>query len=175
MNSSRDRMNWISAWFSVAMILAYLLAPFYGLALSSFSISGFRLIGLSPIAIVPVLLGILMTLGACLFPPLVAIIVEAVTLVVMLVFMFMGNVIATSFISSALNLPAEWAQAINTTQTVLPMIQSSWGAVICLIMCVAALVCDVVVNLSSSTPPTTSYILGTGENDDFSNPFGSGF
>lgn len=176
MNTSRTRVNGVSAAFSVAMILTYLFAPYYSIALSGFSISGFHLIGLSPLTILPVLLGIVMTLGACLFPPIVAIIVEALTTVSLLVFMFVGNVIASSFVGSALKLPPEWGIALNTSQSLLPRIQPGWGAVVALILCIVALVIDILANVSGRSEPSQSYIIGQDQGNFFSNdPFGNGF
>ncbi|MBR5287665.1 MAG: hypothetical protein IKU34_03615 [Clostridia bacterium] len=172
MNTSRTRVNGVSAAFSVAMVLTYLLAPFYSISLSGFSISGFRLIGLSPITIVPVLLGIFMTIGACLFPPLVAIIIESLTTLSVLVFMFMGNSIAATFVSSSLKLPPEWGIALNTTQSLLPTIQPSWGAIVALGLCIVALVIDILANISGRTEPSKLYIAGQDQNFD---PFDSGF
>lgn len=173
MNTSRNRINGVSAAFSVAMILTYLFAPFYGIALSGLSVSGFHLIGLSPVTIIPVVLGIFMAIGACIFPPIIAIIVEALTTLSIIVFMFMGNAITSAFVGSALNLPAEWGIALNTTSAILPMVQPGWGAVAALALCIIALVIDVLANISARTDPGKTYVLG--QDQTSFDPFDSGF
>jgi len=174
MKTSRTQINGVSAAFSVAMVLTYLFAPFYGIALSGLSIDGFHLIGLSPITIVPVLLGIFMTIGVCIFPPIAAIIIEGLTTLSLLVFMFMGNAITASFVGNALNLPPEWGIALNTTSTILPMVQPSWGAIAALVLCIVALVIDVLANVSGRTDTGKTYIVGQDQVETF-DPFSSGF
>lgn len=175
MNSTRYSMNWISATLSAIFIVTYLVAPFYSLSMTQFSLSGFNIIGLNVAAILPVALGIVMAIGACLFPPIVAVIVEALTTVTMLIFMFLGNTLAASAIGVGLDLPAEWVASLSAVMNVTTSIHPGWGAIVCVGLCIAVLVFDIIANLRTRSEHHDYIITAgddvfTGSND--SNDFG---
>lgn len=152
MNSTRDSMNLITATISIVFVIIYLFTPFYSLLLAGFSMNGFNLIGLNPVAILPVVLGIVVAIGACVFPPLPAIIVEGVTTITVLVMMFMGNTFAASILSQGLGLQAEFGSALNSMLAITSAIHPGWGAVVCLLLCIAALVVDILANRRPQQP-----------------------
>ena len=165
MNTSRYSMNWASAALSVAFILTYLFTPFYTLSMLSFSLTGFNLISLQVVAIFPVILGILMAIGACLFPPVAAIIVEALTTVATLIFMFLGNTLAASTLTLGLDLPSEWLAPMSAVLNVTASFRPGWGAIICVGLCIAALVLDILANLATHQE-IKPYVINPGD------PFG---
>ena len=151
MNTTRTQANWISAALSVLAIVVYLFTPFYRVL--TFEISGYQLIGVHIAAVLPVLLGVVVTIGACLFPPVAAVICEGIHLLVVLLFMFLGNVVASSFIRAGLDVPIEWAAPINQLLAATPVVRPSWGAIVCLILCLSAAVVDVLANhIGKDTP-----------------------
>lgn len=175
MNSSRYSINWISAALSALLIIIYLFAPFYSLSAVGFSLSGFSLISLNTVAILPVALGIIMAIGSCLFPPVAAVIVESITTISMLAFMFLGNTLAASIISIGLDLPSEWIAPLNTVMNVTSSIHPSWGSIICVGLCIAALIVDILSNLATHEQ-SKPFVINTGD-DIFSgsnsdDPFG---
>lgn len=174
MNSSRYSMNWASAMLSAAFIIVYLAAPFYSLSVASFTLSGFNLISLNIVAIFPVVLGIIMAIGACAFPPIAAVIVESLTTVATLIFMFLGNTLAASTLAIGLDIPAEWIAPISSVISVTASFQPGWGAILCVILCIAALVIDILSNRATQDRSKT-FVINTGD-DIFSgsdNPFGN--
>lgn len=169
MNTKRHSVNWISALLYILMLVAYFAAPFYHVL--TLEISGYLLMSINMIAIVPVLLGILAAVAACIFPPVAAIITEIIHLLVTLLFMCIGNTIASSLVTTGLNIPAEWAASVNTVLSAVPMVQPGWGAIVCLLLCIAAIAVDVLVNWNGrKRPQPQQYIIG----QDMGDPFNTG-
>lgn len=165
MNDTRTNANLISALLCVLTIVVFLAAPFYNVL--SLGISGFNLIRIQIVAIIPVLLGVVAALGACILPPIAAIILETVQALVLLLFMCLGNTLASAMVSTGLSVPAEWASSVNAVMSVLPVVRASWGAVVCLILSIIAVVIDVLVNLNTSKPKPKSYVVGQDTDDIF--------
>lgn len=166
MNDTRTNANLVSALLCVLTIVFFLAAPFYNVL--SLGINGFNLIRIQIIAIIPVLLGVVAALGACIFPPIPAIILETAQALVMLLFMCLGNTLISSIFNTELSVPTEWASSVNAIMSVLPMYQASWGAVVCLILSIIAVVIDVLVNLNSSRRKPNLHVIGQDTGDPFS-------
>lgn len=149
MSSTRHAINWISMLLALVYVVVYLLAPFFQTAYLPLPLNGFRLIDLNALAILPVLLGVVMAFGACLFPPLAAVVTEGITLLLTLAFMLLRNALISSLTLSASNLSVEWAAPVQSEVTTFFTVVPGWGAVVCAVLCVAALVMDIVVNLDA--------------------------
>ena len=167
MNSQRTNMNWASAALSIVFVALYLFAPFYTattIGIVSTSFSGFNLISSNVIAILPVILGILMAVAACCFPPLAAFIVEALGTIVTMGFMFLGNTIpAANFTFNASQSISD--NVVNNMGAFLSMgakFHPDWGAFFCVGLCIAALVVDILANRSAK-PANSPYVMNMGQ------------
>lgn len=163
MNSSRSQINWISALLYVLMVVVFLVSPFY--SIFTVGITGMNLINIHALAIIPVLLGIVAAIAACFFPPVIAIVLEIAYALFMVLFMFQGNSIAASIVNSGLSVPTEWASSMTTVLSLTAMVRPGWGAILCLAICIAAIVIDALICFSnlgqSRQQPTFTH------NDDF--------
>lgn len=149
MNSQRTTMNWASAALSIIFVVIYLFAPFYTATLIGFvdvtSSSGLNLIASNPVAILPVILGILMAVAACCFPPLASFIIEALGTIVTSVFMFLGNTLSNTSIIYNTNASIT-DNVVNNISFLGARFQPGWGAVFCVGLCIAALIVDILAN-----------------------------
>lgn len=169
MSSSRS-VNWISALLAAAYVVIYLVAPFYQMALLPLSLNGIRLIGFNAFAILPVLLGTVMAIGACLFPPVAAFITEGITLLTTFALMLLGNTFVTSLAISSLNLSTDWAIPIEGVVTASATIVPGWGAIVCMVLGIAALVVDIIAKRPAPPPDRESDPIDIDNNEN--GPFG---
>lgn len=162
-NSERISANWISALLCVLSIAVFFITPFYSVL--NVEINGFLFLRFHLAAILLPILGIVAALGAYILPPIVGIILESAYAFAILLFMALGNHFAASFISSGLqHISPEWASYANPVVSLI-VARIGWGSLVCLFLAIAAVVVDIILNLSRRQRVSSEFVLG--KDDDF--------
>ena len=145
---SRYEPNWPAFACGVAYVLAFLLLPVYNLLLN---ITGFTALMFNFVTIIPLLLGITMAICALLLDPKISIGAAVVTLLGTLIFSLLGNAVLSGnpLISMAISEVNE-AAGMNITSMI--PVRMGWGSVVCMMLCIAHIVLEVVLGSQKVKP-----------------------
>lgn len=148
--------NWFAAACGLAYLIVYLAMPFYTVTLSAKT--GMQLISDNALLILPALLSIAMIIGALVMPVVASIALSSVTLVMTLIMMIFARYIAISnpLVSSGLN----WIGSQTNVDMTVFIISVSYGAIICLALCIVSIVLEILLNRPAPAPkPTGQWVF----------------
>ena len=144
--------NWFSAACGLVFVIAYLAMPFYTLNL--FARTGMQLISGNALLILPALLGIAMIFGALLMPVVASIAISSVNLAMTLIMiLFARYFAAVDPLSAGVVNATSWLGTQMNMDLTMYVISVSYGAVICLILCVVSIVLEVLLNRPAPVRP----------------------
>lgn len=129
---SRSRANWISFAMGLAYIVTYLFLPFCHVAGSA--CSGIEMFDLSAAAVIPLILAIVITVAACLFPVPISIGAAGALFLNTLLYMIIGSSIFQLNISSG-----DSVFSLN-------LFQIGIGSIFCLILVILFIIFELAVN-----------------------------
>lgn len=140
--------NWFAAACGLAYLIVYLALPFYRVTLTAKT--GMQLISSNALMVVPALMSVLMIIGSLVMPVIASISISSITLLITLVLMIGMRTFAISnpLVSGGL----QWIGSQTNTDVTLYVVSIGYGAVICLALCIAAIVLEIVLNNTPSSP-----------------------
>ncbi len=164
--------NWFAAVCGLIYVIIYLFLPFY--SVFTYPVTGMQLISYNALLVLPVIVGIVMVLGALVMPMAASLAVHGVSFVVTLILMLIGRNVVTSntLVSGGLSWLSSQMSGIDLTAVI--HVSVGYGAIICLALCAVAFILEIIFDSARPVHKQDEGSWAFKNKPNNNNPFGGG-